>query len=305
MGGGLRLSRRAASAAHLNSLSLSQSLAPPTEVPLRATQASEEMRAGMGVFRLNPFTMHSLSVNAEDGAGVTDDIEWEATQPSWCGGEPHALEEEPLLYEFQLDLYDSGDESQGRGPEEEAGLSELFQSRSSVERAWPEHHKRPSTASQIIGPDDKNQLRSFSPDFDLHPEDLSHSTFPSLGSRYAQDIQEDHVDDDQGNGDLEHDQHSELLGEMDYANRSEVDSSSTTTRSVHTPFNDSPHPTHTDFEHQHNSPPLQPSVWDAVNEQYYTSEESRFPTASLVIAQKAAVEMGSAGMRVPRLHESE
>ncbi|KAJ7820988.1 hypothetical protein B0H14DRAFT_3146880 [Mycena olivaceomarginata] len=36
-----------------------QMLAPPTEVPLRATQASARMRRMMGVFRLNPFAMHA------------------------------------------------------------------------------------------------------------------------------------------------------------------------------------------------------------------------------------------------------
>ena len=220
-------------------------------------------------------------------------------------GEPHALEEEPLLYEFQLDLYDSSDESQVPEAKEGAGLSELSQSRSSITMAWSEQHRHLSTTSRATRPEDEGQLQSFSPDFDLHPEDLGHPTFPSMGSRYMQGTQEDHPDHDNENGDLDHDQHSEPLGEGDYANRSEVDSSSTTTRSVHTPFNDSPHPTHTGFEGQHtHSPPLQPSVWDAVNEQYYIPEESRFPTASLVIAQKAAVEMGSAETRVPRLHGS-
>ncbi len=161
VGGGL--SRRAVSAAHLSSLTLSQSLAPPTEVPLRATQASEDMRAGMGVFRLNPFTMHSLSVNAEDGTGITDDVEWEATQPSWCGGEPRALEEEPLIYEFQLDLYDLSDESQVPEAEEGAGLSELSQSRSSITMAWSEQHQHLSSISRATGPEDEDQLQSFSP----------------------------------------------------------------------------------------------------------------------------------------------
>ena len=67
----------------------STSLAPPTEVPLRATQASKAMRKMMGVFRLNPFSMH------ESGA-----------QPAttWTGEEAGPLEEEPQMFEFQLDL---------------------------------------------------------------------------------------------------------------------------------------------------------------------------------------------------------
>jgi hypothetical protein len=64
-------------------------LAPPTEVPLRATQASKEMRKMMGVFRLNPFTMHNGS-----GRGTAT--------PSWNGEDAGPLEEEPHLYEFQL-----------------------------------------------------------------------------------------------------------------------------------------------------------------------------------------------------------
>ncbi|KAF9467798.1 hypothetical protein BDZ94DRAFT_906427 [Collybia nuda] len=70
---------------------LSQSLAPPTEVPLRATQASPPMRRMMSVFRLNPFSIHSGG-----GKGVV--------QATWSGGEAHALDEEPLEFEFQLKL---------------------------------------------------------------------------------------------------------------------------------------------------------------------------------------------------------
>jgi hypothetical protein len=72
---------------------LSQSLAPPTEVPLRATQASKEMRKMMGVFRLNPFAMHSGA-----GRGVVSS--------SWYGGEARPLDEEPVTFEFQLELDD-------------------------------------------------------------------------------------------------------------------------------------------------------------------------------------------------------
>ncbi|KAH7887003.1 hypothetical protein F5I97DRAFT_1090529 [Phlebopus sp. FC_14] len=65
------------------------SLAPPTQVPLRATQASKAMRKMMGVFRLNPFAIH-------ESAG----------QPTttWSGEDPGPLEEEPQMFEFQLDL---------------------------------------------------------------------------------------------------------------------------------------------------------------------------------------------------------
>jgi len=70
---------------------LSQSLAPPTEVPLRATQASKEMREMMNVFRINPFAMHSA------GRGAVP-------LSSWYPGEAGPLMEEPLMFEFQLEL---------------------------------------------------------------------------------------------------------------------------------------------------------------------------------------------------------
>ena len=73
-----------------------EGLLPPSEVPLRATQASTEMRRMMGVFRLNPFAMHGA------GAGGT-----------WCG-EVGPLEEEPLVFEFQLEG-GGGEEVGGRG----------------------------------------------------------------------------------------------------------------------------------------------------------------------------------------------
>lgn len=113
-GGGLGSSTSSARAAYTLSL-LSQSLAPPTEVPLRATQASKEMKQMMGVFRLNPFAMHSLSVKLEDNE---DGLAWdEDSQPPWCGGRP--LDEEPLTFEFQLDL----NGSDGEGDEDEQGAA--------------------------------------------------------------------------------------------------------------------------------------------------------------------------------------
>lgn len=106
------------SAPQVQSTFLSQSLAPPTEVPLRATQAPPKMRSMMGVFRLNPFAMHS-----GEGRGVV--------APTWCGEEAHPLDEEPVIFEFQLELEDS--------------VSQI-----------PKQPKEP--------------LRSFSPDFELHQE---------------------------------------------------------------------------------------------------------------------------------------
>jgi hypothetical protein len=68
-----------------------QSLVPPTEVPLRASQASKEMRKMMGVFRLNPFAMDS-------GLGKR------ASSSGWYGEDVGPLEEDPVLLEFQIEL---------------------------------------------------------------------------------------------------------------------------------------------------------------------------------------------------------
>ena len=94
---------------------LSQSLAPPTEVPLRATQASKKMRGMMTVFRLNPFAIHN-----SEGRGLVSAIREEA----------RPLEEEPLIFEFQLDIDGS-------------------------------HPDEPDMTSQQL-------LHTFSPDFELH-----------------------------------------------------------------------------------------------------------------------------------------
>jgi hypothetical protein len=167
-----------------------QALAPPTEVPLRATQASKEMRKMMGVFRLNPFAMHS-----GEGRGVMPAL--------WCGGGP--LQEEPLIFEFQLDLEDDSGDRQC------------------------DHLAIPSP-TDLLGPEEDAQLRSFSPSFELHPED-------DMGEEHEHE-QEDCADPDNQN---------EWSSDADCCNHSEVDTSSTThsvhtpseTRSAHTPFNES------------------------------------------------------------------
>ncbi|KAH7913326.1 hypothetical protein BJ138DRAFT_1111586 [Hygrophoropsis aurantiaca] len=84
----------------------SSSLAPPTEVPLRATQASKAMRKMMGVFRLNPFSMH-------EGGGQA--------LATWSGEDARPLEEEPQMFEFQLDL--GGEDGAGDDDEQPRGFS--------------------------------------------------------------------------------------------------------------------------------------------------------------------------------------
>ena len=167
--------------------SLKQTLAPPTEVPLRATQASKEMRKMMGVFRLNPFAMHS-----GEGRGVMPAL--------WCGGGP--LEEEPLIFEFQLDIDDDSGDTQFDfvGIPSSSGASG-------------------SPTTDLLGTEEEVQLRSFSPSFELHPEDLR----SEVGEEHEQE-QEDYTDPDQQNE----------WSDADGGNQSEVDTSSTS-HSVHTP----------------------------------------------------------------------
>lgn len=104
----------------------SQAMAPPTQVPLRATHACKEMRRMMGSFRLNPFC---VTGNAEKGdRGLT-----------WCGEKPHALDVEPLMFEWELVGYDPGFKDSESGPPE---------------------------------PFDLGQLRPFSPEYEVEEEEL-------------------------------------------------------------------------------------------------------------------------------------
>lgn len=64
-------------------------LVPPTEVPLRATGATKDMRKLMSVFRLNPFSIHHGG-----GRGVSE--------PLWNGEQAGPLTEEPRYIDFQL-----------------------------------------------------------------------------------------------------------------------------------------------------------------------------------------------------------
>ncbi|KAG6917124.1 hypothetical protein DXG01_003790 [Tephrocybe rancida] len=98
------------SAPQANSTLLSQSLAPPTEVPLRATQASSDMRRMMTVFRLNPFAIHS------GGSRGTVPAKFEKA---------HALESAPLTFEFQLDIEPGILDPEGGGGSDDLDDAEL------------------------------------------------------------------------------------------------------------------------------------------------------------------------------------
>jgi hypothetical protein len=67
----------------------------PPEVPLRATQASKEMRKMMTVFRVDPF-----SFSTGDGKGAT------GAGAAWYAEGVGPLESEGVLLEFQLDVGD-------------------------------------------------------------------------------------------------------------------------------------------------------------------------------------------------------
>ncbi|KAG0706942.1 hypothetical protein DFH29DRAFT_899269 [Suillus ampliporus] len=103
----------------------STSLAPPTEVPLRATQASKAMRKMMGVFRLNPFSMH-------EGGGQA--------MSTWMGEDAGPLDEEPQIFEFQLDVgyRESDEEDDEQPPSHLQTLVEVPEPEPDVNTRWAE-----------------------------------------------------------------------------------------------------------------------------------------------------------------------
>ncbi|KAG2069195.1 hypothetical protein BDR04DRAFT_722304 [Suillus decipiens] len=103
----------------------STSLAPPTEVPLRATQASKAMRKMMGVFRLNPFSMH-------EGGGQA--------MSTWMGEDAGPLDEEPQIFEFQLDVgyRDSDEELEEQAPSHLQTLIEVAEPGPDENTRWAE-----------------------------------------------------------------------------------------------------------------------------------------------------------------------
>jgi hypothetical protein len=100
-------------------------MAPPTEVPLRATQASKAMRKMMGVFRLNPFSMH-------EGGGQA--------MSSWIGEDAGPLEEEPQIFEFQLDIgyRESDEEDEEQAPQQLQTLVEVPEPEQDANTRWAE-----------------------------------------------------------------------------------------------------------------------------------------------------------------------
>ena len=206
---------------------MNQIFAPPTEVPLRATQAPPKMREMMNVFRLNPFTMHS-----GEGRGVMPAL--------WYGGGP--LEEEPTTHEYQLDSYVP--DVPGDKQFDHAGIT----SGSS------------ESPTDSLGSEEEAQLRSFSPSFDLHPEDLG----SDIGEEHEQE-RENCTDPDQ----------QYEWSDVECGNQSEVDTSSTT-HSVHTP---------SETRSAHNESlvyqyPITPSTWEI--DPYQAHGEEYLPPAEKI-----------------------
>ncbi|EAU89429.1 hypothetical protein CC1G_07655 [Coprinopsis cinerea okayama7 len=149
----------------------------PMEVPLRATQASDDMRKMMNVFRLNPFA------NTEGRRGGSCFSDSSSGPPSSESSPKHLearpLEEEPLLFEFQVELdrpdilspdpdSDSGSDEGSSGGQDDSPLS-----------------TPPLPAVDLINDDDNLNLHSFPPEFQLHKEasfdSLSNSIPPQAG----------------------------------------------------------------------------------------------------------------------------
>jgi len=159
-----------------------------------------------------------------------------------------------------------------------------------------------------LGAHELSQLRSFSPSFELHPESIDVDTCDqeSLGddTSHLEEEEDQEYDQDQ-------DRRSESWG--DGSNHSEVDTNSTTTTpSVHTPFNDSPDGIQRAFSgyaqrSQHTS---SPPVWDPVGAHYQVTEECHSTNSvsamtTLPVEPKLNAEFGYANVRGPRSHTSQ
>ena len=134
----------------------------PMEVPLRATQASRDMRKMMNVFRLNPFAVQngeakrSGSVCSTDSGSTIDSLE---SSPMPYEAKP--LEEEPLLFEFQVQLND---------PDNLVPESDRLQEAQIVEKAPPLVSSPLSTSPLPLFESSEEPLHAFPPDFELHRE---------------------------------------------------------------------------------------------------------------------------------------
>lgn len=235
----------------------------------------------MGVFRLNPFAMHSLSTNFDEDTYATD-----VSQALWCG-EAGPLEEEPVMLEFQLQL-------EGLVLGDDDGQTD----RSTNEEASP----LAITPTIRINADEASQLRSFSPGFELHSDKVPDSAIePSVGHQSGQYIQKEEI--------LEYEQQesqSDSWPGTDCENQSEVDTNSS--HSIHTPLHNSPQSfqgrIHKAYETADDSgyfspPPL--ALWNESPEQY--PAEISYPSSAPASQGNFEPRHGHLGTN-PKLHTS-
>ena len=157
---------------------------------------------------------------------------------------------------------------------------------------------------------ESSDLRSFSPSFELQREgvDIDACDQESLGydAKHLEHDQDQEYDQDQ-------DQRSESWGEVDGSNNSEVGTTSTTTtRSVHTPFNDSPEGMQQAISGygQHSQHTSSPPLWDPVGAYYQVPEEGHLTMSATAlptspVEPKVNGEFGYTNVRGPRLHTSQ
>ncbi|KAJ7061006.1 hypothetical protein C8F01DRAFT_1253479 [Mycena amicta] len=126
--------------------------APPTEVPLRATQASARMRRMMGVFRLNPFAIQMQK--GENGS---------RSDCTWAGGEARPLDEPPRVFEFQLALDQPFLPEYGEDNERGGRLEEVAAAPVAVKNEVEMEFNAFSVSL--------DGLRAFSPEFELESVD--------------------------------------------------------------------------------------------------------------------------------------
>ncbi|THH22543.1 hypothetical protein EUX98_g8156, partial [Antrodiella citrinella] len=170
-----------------------------TTVPLRATQASKEMKRMMGVFRLNPFAVHngvkvSMGVSFDDDAGSSigggkkgkgKDSKDKDEGPclTWLGEEVGPLKEEPVHIEWQLPGWPT-DEDEDDKMDVDVKRPSVSRSMPSVHAKRPEHrplrrsarHQRVPLPSHPVHPSASSDFASDAALYTLHedPADASH-----------------------------------------------------------------------------------------------------------------------------------
>ncbi|TFK22130.1 hypothetical protein FA15DRAFT_758248 [Coprinopsis marcescibilis] len=144
----------------------------PMEVPLRATQASGDMRKMMNVFRLNPFAHQH---DSKRNSGLT------SAESSPRNSDARPLEEEPVMFEFQIELdrpdllMPDGDDSSSTSSSDDGKSTPGAQ----LETPLPTPSLLPSL---VIRMNDTEGLHTFPPEFRLSSkEDL----YDSAGSDYC------------------------------------------------------------------------------------------------------------------------